>query len=47
MRALIFLVTALFVANVSGAVPVLRIVTVAFDEAPTAVAVKIAPPVGM
>jgi hypothetical protein len=40
------MVTALFVANVSGAVPVLRIVTVAFDEAPTAVAVNIAPPVG-
>jgi hypothetical protein len=41
------IVTALFIANVSGAVPVLRMVTVAFDEAPTAVAIKIAPPVGV
>ena len=41
------IVTALFIANVSGAVPVLRIVTVAFAEVPTAVAVNIAPPVGV
>jgi threonine/homoserine efflux transporter RhtA len=38
------IVMALLVANVSGAVPVLRRVTVALDEAPTAVALNIAPP---
>jgi len=40
------IVTALLVANVSAAVPVLRIVTVALAEAPIAVAGNIAPPVG-
>jgi hypothetical protein len=37
-------VITLLVANVSGAVPVLRRVTVALDEAPMAVALKVAPP---
>jgi len=39
-------VTALFVANVSGAVPLFLIVTVALVVAPTAVAAKMAPPLG-